>query len=157
MGVVEMVQRILEVLPMAIHREDADKKNVLLLAVENKHPDIYKLLLKKFPPEHSIYKKVDKNGNNAFHLAATTGADPHWRITGIAFQMQWELKWYKVTQISLSLSEPWLGLYLWAILCYLGNVTHIQGLQCVNELKLSCPLNKGSYKGFSFYHAILAF
>ncbi|RWR75641.1 protein ACCELERATED CELL DEATH 6-like protein [Cinnamomum micranthum f. kanehirae] len=44
-GVKEMVEEILNKFPVAIRDEDADKKNVVLLAVENRHPKIYKLLL----------------------------------------------------------------------------------------------------------------
>ncbi|RWR75633.1 ankyrin repeat and SAM domain-containing protein 1A-like protein [Cinnamomum micranthum f. kanehirae] len=47
MGVKEMVEEILNEFPVAIRDEDADKKNVVLLAVENRHPKIYKLLWKK--------------------------------------------------------------------------------------------------------------
>lgn len=96
MGVKEIVAAILIHSPMAIHLEDADKKNVVLLAVENKQADIYQLLQKKYPYDHSIYQKVDINGNNALHLAAIVGEDPPWRIPGTALQIQWELKWYKV-------------------------------------------------------------
>ncbi|RWR75634.1 ankyrin repeat-containing protein ITN1 [Cinnamomum micranthum f. kanehirae] len=96
MGVKEMVEEILNKFPVAIRDEDADKKNVVLLAVENRHPKIYKLLLKKYHKSHeSVFQKVDKNRNSAIHLAATIGKNQFWRIPGAALQMQWELKWYK--------------------------------------------------------------
>ncbi|RWR75636.1 serine/threonine-protein phosphatase 6 regulatory ankyrin repeat subunit B-like protein [Cinnamomum micranthum f. kanehirae] len=93
MGVKEMVEEILNKFPVAIRDEDADKKNVVLLAVENRHPKIYKLLLKKYHKSHeSVFQKVDKNRNSAIHLAATIGKNQFWRIPGAALQMQWELK-----------------------------------------------------------------
>lgn len=102
MGVTEMVKEILNVFPVAIRDEDAKKKNVVLLAVENRHPKIYNLLLKKYSGHPSIFQKVDKEGNSAIHLAATIGKNQPWRIPGAALQMQWELKWYRVLSLSLS-------------------------------------------------------
>ncbi|XXG52135.1 hypothetical protein AAC387_Pa03g0528 [Persea americana] len=102
MGVKEMVEEILNKFPVAIRDEDADKKNVVLLAVENRHPKIYKLLLNKYYNSHeSVFQKVDKDGNSAIHLAATIGKNQFWRIPGAALQMQWELKWYKYIKTSM--------------------------------------------------------
>ncbi|RWR75637.1 serine/threonine-protein phosphatase 6 regulatory ankyrin repeat subunit B-like protein [Cinnamomum micranthum f. kanehirae] len=108
MGVKEIVEEILNEFPVAIHDEDADKKNVVLLAVENRQPKIYKLLRKKYHKSHeSVFQKVDKNGNSAIHLAATFGKNRPWRISSAAIQMQWDLKWYNVCSLSLSLSLKW--------------------------------------------------
>ncbi|RWR75613.1 serine/threonine-protein phosphatase 6 regulatory ankyrin repeat subunit B-like protein [Cinnamomum micranthum f. kanehirae] len=94
MGVLEIVQGIMEHHPMAIHQEDVDKKNAVLLAVEHKHPRTYKLLREKYSSYQSIFQKLDKNENSAFHLAAKELRDHTWRIHGAALQIQWDLKWY---------------------------------------------------------------
>eukprot|EP00268_Persea_americana_P022148 TRINITY_DN2203_c0_g1_i11.p1 TRINITY_DN2203_c0_g1~~TRINITY_DN2203_c0_g1_i11.p1 ORF type:complete len:354 (-),score=38.59 TRINITY_DN2203_c0_g1_i11:335-1396(-) len=101
MGVKEMVEQILNKFPVAIRDEDADKKNVVLLAVENRHPKIYKLLLSKYYKSlESVFQKVDKAGNTAIHLAATFGKNRPWRISSAAIQMQWDLKWYNYIKSS---------------------------------------------------------
>ncbi|CAL1354150.1 unnamed protein product [Linum trigynum] len=97
MGVKEVVQKILETFPIAIHDQDIDNKNVVLLAVENKHVQVFKLLKEKVILKESVFGQVDKDGNSALHLAATFGDSRPWLIPGAGLQMQWELKWYKVT------------------------------------------------------------
>ncbi|KAL6345178.1 hypothetical protein AAG906_013662 [Vitis piasezkii] len=67
----EMVDSILEEFPVAIHDRNKEKKNVVLLAVENRQPEV------------------------ALHLGATLGDYQPWHIPGAALQMQWEIKWYK--------------------------------------------------------------
>ncbi|CAL1354153.1 unnamed protein product [Linum trigynum] len=47
MGVKEVVQKIMETFPIAIHDLDSDNKNVVLLAVENKHVQVFKMLKEK--------------------------------------------------------------------------------------------------------------
>lgn len=95
-GVTEMVEKILELFPVAIHDMNAEKKNTVLLAVENRQPHVYKLLLKRNILKESVFRKLDKDGNSALHLAATLGGYKPWMIPGSALQMQWEIKWYQV-------------------------------------------------------------
>ncbi|BFG43099.1 hypothetical protein CerSpe_293730 [Prunus speciosa] len=100
-GVTEMVERILKRFPVAIDDMNADKKNVVLLAVENRQPHVYQLLLKKFWKER-LFSKVDVQGNSALHLAANLAKHkPYWLIAGAALQMQWEMKWYKFVKHSM--------------------------------------------------------
>ena len=42
-GVKEMVDSILEKFPVAIHDRNKEKKNLVLLAVENRQPEVYEL------------------------------------------------------------------------------------------------------------------
>lgn len=85
--------------PVAIHDMNYQKKNVVLLAVENRQPFVYKLLLEKTTMKESVFKKVDDQGNSALHLAAKLGEHKPWLIPGAALQMQWEIKWYEVIYI----------------------------------------------------------
>ena len=95
-GVVEMVEKILHLFPVAIHDLNADGKNIVLLAVENRHPHVYQLLVEKNIVKQSAFRVVDSQGNSALHLAAKLGDHKPWLIPGAALQMQWELKWYQV-------------------------------------------------------------
>ncbi|XP_058093535.1 ankyrin repeat-containing protein ITN1-like [Magnolia sinica] len=94
MGVKEMVQTILKLYPMAIQLINPKGKNVVLLAVENRQPNVYKFLLDKYYNER-VFNMIDYDGNTALHLAARYGKNRPWLIHGAALQLQWEIKWYK--------------------------------------------------------------
>lgn len=95
-GISEMVESILNFHPKAIHDIDSEKKNLVLLAVESRHPHVFQLLLKKKILKDTVFGVVDNNGNSALHLAAMFRGDHPWPIPGAALQMQWEVKWYQV-------------------------------------------------------------
>ncbi|KAK6937568.1 Ankyrin repeat [Dillenia turbinata] len=94
-GIVEIVERILKHFPVAIHDKDSEKKNVVLLAVENRQPQVYQFLLKCKIARETVFQCVDGKGNSALHLPATLGGYGPWLIPGAALQMQWEIKWYE--------------------------------------------------------------
>lgn len=114
-GVLEMVDKILEDMPVAALDQDQDEKNIILLAVENRQPRVYELMLKRKLMRTAVFSAVDKGGNSALHLAARHGSNRPWLIPGAALQMQWEIKWYKVhlslplshTHISYARSHAW--------------------------------------------------
>ena len=96
-GVTEMVEKILELFPVAIRDINAERKNVVMVAVENRQLHVYRLLLSKnIPNKDHMFSKVDNKGNSVLHLAARLGDHQPWLIHGPAFQMQWEIKWYRV-------------------------------------------------------------
>lgn len=95
-GIVELVERMLELVPIAIHDTNIEKKNVVLLAVEHRQPHVYKFLLGLKIMKETIFRQTDMDGNSALHLAAKLGDHRAWLIPGAALQMQWEIKWYKV-------------------------------------------------------------
>lgn len=95
-GITEMVAKILELFPAAIHDTNNEKKNIVLLAVENRQPHVYEFLVKLKIMKETIFRKRDKDGNSALHLAAMLGDHRPWLIPGAALQMQWEIKWYEV-------------------------------------------------------------
>ncbi|KAL5545372.1 hypothetical protein UlMin_005059 [Ulmus minor] len=98
-GIVEMVKKIINSFPVAIYDEDKDGKNVLLVAVENRHLHVYKLLVKNYPGKSVVFQKVDKKGNTALHFAATYGESVRpWPVPGAALQMQWEIKWHEFVE-----------------------------------------------------------
>ncbi|XP_060170977.1 ankyrin repeat-containing protein ITN1-like [Lycium barbarum] len=100
MGILEMVKKILKEFPIAIQDTDSEKKNLLLLAVEHRQTEVYNWLIGEKYPEHVFYK-VDKEGNNAMHLAAKFQQLDVWRIPGSALQLQGERKWYKYVKQTL--------------------------------------------------------
>lgn len=91
-----MVKKILDQFPVAIQDSNADGKNIVLLAAENRQQLVYKHLLDRNIGIESVFRKVDKKGNSALHLAAKLGEYRPWHIPGAALQMQWEIKWYQV-------------------------------------------------------------
>ncbi|XP_059632170.1 ankyrin repeat-containing protein ITN1-like [Cornus florida] len=101
MGIAEMVEKILYTFPVAIQDLDSNKKNVVLLAVENRQADVYKLLLKGSYLKESVLRQVDDQGNSALHLASMFGDHQPWLIPGAALQMQWEIKWYRFVKHSM--------------------------------------------------------
>ena len=83
---------------MAIYDKDKDSKNVVLVAVENRHLQVYKLLIRRYKRKDVVFQKVDKKGNTALHFAAMYDQDhtKPWPVPGAALQMQWEIKWHEV-------------------------------------------------------------
>ncbi|RVW53635.1 hypothetical protein CK203_069110 [Vitis vinifera] len=100
-GITEMVKEILEIYPLAIHDTDLEEKNVVLLAVENRHHHVYELLLKTNILKDTVFGAVDRNGNSALHLAAMVPDNRPWLIPGAALQMQWEVLWYEYVKRSM--------------------------------------------------------
>ncbi|XP_034690276.1 uncharacterized protein LOC117917915 isoform X2 [Vitis riparia] len=94
-GVKEMVEKILELFPVAIHDRDSERKNAVLLAVENRQPEVFEVLVKRNFMRDTVFSAVDNEGNSALHLAAMLRDTLPWHIPGHALQMQWEIKWYK--------------------------------------------------------------
>ncbi|KAL7200748.1 hypothetical protein ACSBR1_032639 [Camellia fascicularis] len=102
-GIIEIVEKVLQQFPVAIHDTNSDEKNIVLLAVENRQTNVYKFLLERNVLKDSIFSKVDKDGNSAVHLAAKIGEYRPWLIPGAALQMQWEIKWYEFVKYSMPL------------------------------------------------------
>uniref|UniRef100_A0A5B6Z2K7 PGG domain-containing protein n=1 Tax=Davidia involucrata TaxID=16924 RepID=A0A5B6Z2K7_DAVIN len=86
---------------VAIQDLDSNKKNVVLLAVENRQADVYNLFLTRRILKDSMLYQLDNQGNSALHLAAMNGEHQPWLIPGAALQMQWEIKWYKFVKHSM--------------------------------------------------------
>ncbi|XVF32517.1 hypothetical protein REPUB_Repub17cG0089400 [Reevesia pubescens] len=103
-GITEMVERILELIPDAIHDMNSENKNIVLLAVENRQPLVYQLLFEKvLIMRDTVFGAVDQNGNTALHLAAELVDHEPWLIPGAALQMQREIMWYEFVKNSMTI------------------------------------------------------
>ncbi|XP_054800531.1 ankyrin repeat-containing protein ITN1-like isoform X2 [Prosopis cineraria] len=95
-GVLEMVKKILEDEPGAIHETNSLAQNVLHVTVENKQHDVFEHL-EEYLKDKMLWKshvgRADKDGNTVLHLAAKLSHCKPLHIGGSAMQMQWELKW----------------------------------------------------------------
>ncbi|KAF3436254.1 hypothetical protein FNV43_RR23346 [Rhamnella rubrinervis] len=100
-GIIEIVGAILTKFPVAINDRDASKKNIVILAAENRRVSLFNVLIKKNLLRESIVRKRDDQGNSALHVAAVYAKDKVWPIPGAAAQMQWEIKWFEHVKSSL--------------------------------------------------------
>eukprot|EP00261_Vitis_vinifera_P032594 XP_019073837.1 PREDICTED: uncharacterized protein LOC100853188 isoform X2 [Vitis vinifera] len=93
-GIVEMVEKTLQDLPMTIHDRDSTGKNIVLLAVENRQSHLYDFLLKSshLRDKDLALHAVDKDGNNALHLAAKLKNYESWLSPSSTLPMHWEVK-----------------------------------------------------------------
>ncbi|CAL5425191.1 unnamed protein product [Camellia sinensis] len=91
-GVMEIVEKIVEYFPMAVHDVNSDGKGMMILAVENRQTVVFEYLLGRHVLRGANYNIVDEDGNSALHLAAKISDRP-WLIPGL--KMQWEIKWYE--------------------------------------------------------------
>ncbi|XP_054789454.1 uncharacterized protein LOC129294989 isoform X2 [Prosopis cineraria] len=103
-GVVEVVTKILERLPVSIHDTSSMNKNILLVAAESRQPRILNTLhkhLNQAPKKHKLWEDlirgVDTDDNTMLHLAARYSTKVHhiWQFHGDALQMQREMKWFE--------------------------------------------------------------
>ena len=97
-GVAEIIEKILERFPMAIYDKDTKNRNIVLIALENRHVKMLKFLLNKYKPEHIVFQNMDDKGNTALHYAAMYDEQSvrPWPVPGAALQLQWEIKWHEV-------------------------------------------------------------
>ncbi|TKY47016.1 Ankyrin repeat-containing protein [Spatholobus suberectus] len=99
-GIVEMVNELISKIPSAIHETNSKKKNVLLVAVENRQTIVVKALKKRFGEKktklvlYNLILGVDEQEKTVLHLAAAP-TDKGWMISGAALQMMWHIKWFQ--------------------------------------------------------------
>src|SRR5690606_36871528 len=67
-GITEIVEKILKNFPVAIHDINGKRKNIVLIAVESRQLEVYKLLLKTYPQIDGVFRRVDRWGNGALHF-----------------------------------------------------------------------------------------
>ncbi|KAF3436252.1 hypothetical protein FNV43_RR23344 [Rhamnella rubrinervis] len=108
-GIIEIVDAILARFPMAVNDSDACGKNIVILAIENRHVSLFNVLMKKNLLREGIVRKRDDEGNSALHLAAVYAKDKHRQIPSASAQMLWEIKWFEHVKSSLPPISFWLN------------------------------------------------
>ncbi|XP_044481006.1 uncharacterized protein LOC123207591 [Mangifera indica] len=95
-GIVEIVNRILEICPQLAEHENDLSQNILHMAIKHRQLDIFNHVKNMKIPMTRLVRKVDKNDYTILHHAAdmeeeNTEGHPE----GPAYQLQDEIKWYK--------------------------------------------------------------
>jgi len=96
-GIVEIAKEILGKFPQAIELVNDEGQNILHVAVMHRRREIFRLVKKKNILVTRLSLRVDNNGFTLLHQVAhvkhySGGAEP-----GPAFQLQEEIKWFKVS------------------------------------------------------------
>ncbi|KAI9110517.1 hypothetical protein K1719_018383 [Acacia pycnantha] len=99
-GVIEMVEKILELFPSRIKDVNVEGKNIGPLAAEYRQTEVYRCFCKQEWLTASLFGEVDKEGNNALHLAARLGVEPDWLNPGEALTMLREINWFEFVKNS---------------------------------------------------------
>ncbi|XP_034690455.1 ankyrin repeat-containing protein ITN1-like [Vitis riparia] len=91
-GIVEMVEKTLQDLPLTFHDRDFKRKNIVILAVENRQSHLYDFLLKSshLHDEDLALHAVDEDENSPLHLAAELKNYESWLIPSSTLPMHWE-------------------------------------------------------------------
>ncbi|XP_028789084.1 ankyrin repeat-containing protein ITN1-like [Neltuma alba] len=100
-GVEEMVKEILKLFPSRIEDVNEDGKNIVLLVIEYRQSTVFRFLCQQKWPTESLFRQVDKDRNNALHLAARLGVEPDWLNHGEALSMSKEINWFEYVKDSI--------------------------------------------------------
>ncbi|XP_044498481.1 uncharacterized protein LOC123220353 isoform X1 [Mangifera indica] len=95
-GIVEIVNKILEVCPRLVEHCNDLGQNILHVAIKHRQYEIFNLVKKMEIPKTKLVRKVDKNGYTILHHAADMKRETTKRhLAGPVYQLQEEIKWYK--------------------------------------------------------------
>lgn len=96
-GIPEIVEEILRQYPYAVSLENYKKQSIFQQAIVFRREKVFNLIRQLEEYSDIVLSKLDTDNNNALHLAGDV-ADPQevYLSAGAAFQMQRELRWFKV-------------------------------------------------------------
>ncbi|GJT54597.1 ankyrin repeat-containing domain, PGG domain protein [Tanacetum coccineum] len=102
MGNTTFIVELIRQYPHLIRNVNHNNQTIFHVAVEHRHEGMYNLLYERSSYEDLI--KQDVNGNNVLHLVAKSAKRKRLQdVSGVAFQMQRDLLWFRVaTPFSLS-------------------------------------------------------
>ncbi|KAI3519119.1 hypothetical protein L1887_08144 [Cichorium endivia] len=96
MGNTSFVIELIRLYPDLIWKVDDDKLSIFHTAVKHRHEGIYNLLYEIGSMKDLITPLKDTNGNNMLHLVGKSAKKKRLEdVSGVAFQMQRELLWFK--------------------------------------------------------------
>ncbi|XP_044499379.1 uncharacterized protein LOC123220853 [Mangifera indica] len=94
-GIVEIVNKILEVCPQLVEHCNDLGQNILHVAIKHRQYEIFNHVKNMEIPMKKLVRKVDKNGYTILHHAADMKRETTKRhIAGPVYQLQEEIKWY---------------------------------------------------------------
>ncbi|KAJ1428705.1 PGG domain [Sesbania bispinosa] len=93
-GIVEIVEKIIEMYPEAINHVSEDELNVLHVAVVNRQMNIYRVL-KKYGALKWLGELISNNGRTLLHQVARIEYYRGGQQAGYAFELQHELRWFE--------------------------------------------------------------
>ncbi|OWM90737.1 hypothetical protein CDL15_Pgr021042 [Punica granatum] len=96
-----MVDLILDRFPEAIKDMDNKRKNVVLLAAENRHVGVYMALERLKWVHRSVFCQVDDDGNSALHLASRYDENRCRELQQPVMKMSSEFLWYQYVKNSM--------------------------------------------------------
>ncbi|XP_058088011.1 uncharacterized protein LOC131234979 isoform X15 [Magnolia sinica] len=97
MGVVEMVEKILDVFPVAIcDVDDQGGRNALHFAAANRKHRVFKVISERCSLDY-VFRRSDHQVNTPLHLAAKLDSERQpWRTSSAVLQILLELNWFKI-------------------------------------------------------------
>ncbi|GJY33985.1 ankyrin repeat-containing domain, PGG domain protein [Tanacetum coccineum] len=96
MGNINFVVELLRQYPDLIWKVNDNNQTIFHIAVINRHEGIYNILYEIGAMRDSVTSLEDENGNNMLHLVAKIANKRRLEdVSGVAFQMQRELLWFK--------------------------------------------------------------
>ncbi|XP_057751954.1 ankyrin repeat-containing protein ITN1-like isoform X1 [Arachis stenosperma] len=93
-GIVEIVEKIIDMNPEAISHVSQDEHNVLHMAVKHRQLKIFNLI-KRNSAFKSLIHRITGEGRTLLHQVARMEFYKEQRLPGVAFQLQDELRWYE--------------------------------------------------------------
>ncbi|KAI4353976.1 hypothetical protein L6164_002889 [Bauhinia variegata] len=94
-GIVEIVERILELYPDSINHVSKDELNILHVAVIYRQKKIFRIV-KKHAACKSLINRLASNGNSVLHQVGSMKFYKGKHEAGVAYQLQEELRWCRV-------------------------------------------------------------
>ncbi|XP_057746163.1 ankyrin repeat-containing protein ITN1-like [Arachis stenosperma] len=93
-GIIEIVEKIIDMNPEAISHVSQDEHNVLHMAVKHRQLKIFNLI-KRNSAFKSLIHRITGEGRTLLHQVARMEFYKEQRLPGVAFQLQDELRWYE--------------------------------------------------------------
>ncbi|KAJ1428704.1 PGG domain [Sesbania bispinosa] len=93
-GIIEIVEKIIEMYPEAINHVSEDELNTLHVAVVNRQKNIYRLL-KRYGVLRRLGDLISNKGRTLLHQVATIEYYRGGQQAGITYELQEELRWFE--------------------------------------------------------------
>ncbi|XP_031268529.1 uncharacterized protein LOC116127004 [Pistacia vera] len=97
-GIVKIVKEIIKICPQLVEYKNHLKQNILHVAIKHRQKKIFDHVKTMKIPMTRLVRGIDKNGYTILHHAANTRDDTREiHSAGPVYELQAELKWYKVS------------------------------------------------------------